>query len=74
MKPDGSTGVNIKAPAGAKRNMRRGTGCDCGCVSEAANVKTKCMCLANHKITQISTRKYEEVRYIKLTNFLCLIP
>jgi len=38
MKPDGSTGVNIKAPAGAKRSMRRGTGCDCGCVSEAASV------------------------------------
>ena len=29
MKPDGSTGVNIKAPAGAKRNMRRGTGIRC---------------------------------------------
>ena len=44
--------------------------CDCGflCMSEAANVKTKCM--ANHKITQISTRKYGEVRYIKLTNLV----
>ena len=41
MKPDDSTGVNIKAPCGGEAQHEKRHGgmvCDCGCVSEAANV------------------------------------